>query len=136
MNIHFKTGSNYYQMLSLLGSVNFYPWNFSKSFRFEFHLICFTFNQMGQTALKSAICGNFFLMKASMYVNYTLKALVISVLLWNRFEVSILLWEELKEGNNSLLCLEPHNRGNLRSCFIRTSNLYSHKSLFHPLPTL
>lgn len=41
------------------------------------------------------------------------------------FEVSVLLWEELKEGNNSLLCLERQTRGNPGNCFIVTSNLHS-----------
>lgn len=52
------------------------------------------------------------------------------------FEMSVLLWEELKEGNNSLLCLKPQARGNPGNCFIVTSNLHSHRTLFYSDPFL
>lgn len=67
-----------------------------------------------------------------MYVNYV-RELVISLYCFRiDYEMFLLLWEELKEGNNSLLCLEPQIRGNPGNCFVVTSNLHSHKTLFHP----
>lgn len=49
-----------------------------------------------------------------MYVNYVLRELVISLYCVRiGYEMFMLLWEELKEGKNSLICLEPQIEENL-----------------------
>lgn len=92
---------------------------------------------MGHTAPKSAIYESFFLFNAGQHVCKLLLENWSSLYCFGiDFEMSVLLWEELEEGNNSLLCLEPEAGGNPGNCFIVTSNLHSHKTLFYSDPSL